>query len=168
MQSYGKNLIKANKITKTKAKNDVFGNFGVTGRGYFGGKTNASEQITAARMPQKGTTLRGRGYGLRVTGYGLRVMGYGLRENALMDVQCSYNPPTIPLQSPDYGSTQLRAAQRVHQLACRMAEPTKRKSKRKKRTKKKKNKKKKRCALNVSEKARTHTYANQCAALIII
>ena len=29
-------------------------------------------------------------------GYGLRVMGYGLWEDALMDVQCSYNPPTIP------------------------------------------------------------------------
>ena len=56
------------------------------------------------------------GCGLRVTGYGLRVMGYGLRENALMDVQCSYNAPTIPLQSPDYGLTQLRAAQRVHRL----------------------------------------------------
>ena len=25
-----------------------------------GGKTNAAEQITAARMPQKGTTLRGK------------------------------------------------------------------------------------------------------------
>ena len=37
MQSYGKNLIKANKITKTKAKKHVFGNFGVTG-----GKTNAA------------------------------------------------------------------------------------------------------------------------------
>ena len=62
-----------------------------------GGKTNTTEQITAARMPQKGTTLRGR--------------GYGLWEDALMDVQCSYNPPTILLLSPDYGSTQLRAAQ---------------------------------------------------------
>ena len=59
-------------------------------------------------MPQKGTTLRGR--------------GYGLWEDALMDVQCSYNPPTILLLSPDYGSTQLRAAQRVHQQACRMAD----------------------------------------------
>ena len=43
-------------------------------------------------------------------------MGYGLRENALMDVQCSYNPPTIPRQSPDYGSTQLRARSQVHRL----------------------------------------------------
>ena len=47
MQSYGKNLIKANKITKTQAKNVIFGNLGVTGRGY----------------------------GLGVMGYGLGVMG---------------------------------------------------------------------------------------------
>ena len=37
-----------------------------------GGKTNTTEQITAARMPQKGTTLRGKknaeGYGLWGTG----------------------------------------------------------------------------------------------------
>ena len=28
-------------------------------------------------------------------GYGLRVTGYGLWEDALMNVQCSYNPPTM-------------------------------------------------------------------------
>ena len=50
MQRYGKNLIKANKITKTKAKNVIFGNLGVTGEGY----------------------------GLPVMGYGLGVRGYGL------------------------------------------------------------------------------------------
>ena len=33
----------------------------------YGGKTNAAEQITAARMPQKGTTLRGK---MHVEGYG--------------------------------------------------------------------------------------------------
>ena len=64
MQSYGKNLIKANKITKTKAKIVIFRKFGGYGEGLwvrgYGGKMNASEQITAARMPQKGTTLRGK------------------------------------------------------------------------------------------------------------
>ena len=40
-------MIKANKITKTQAKNVIFGNLGVTGRGY----------------------------GLGVMGYGLGVMG---------------------------------------------------------------------------------------------
>ncbi len=38
-----------------------------------GGKTKAAEQITAARMPQKGTTLRGKmnaRRGLWGTGYG--------------------------------------------------------------------------------------------------
>ena len=50
------------------------------GDGLWGmGKMGAAEQITAARMPQKGTTLRGRGYGLWVMGYGLWVMGDGLR-----------------------------------------------------------------------------------------
>ena len=40
--------------------------WGLRGEGYglgvrgYGGKMNASEQITAARMPQKGTTLRGK------------------------------------------------------------------------------------------------------------
>ena len=65
----------------------------------------------------------------------------GIREDALMDVQCSYNAPTILRLSPYYGSTQLRAAQRVHRLACRMAEPTKRKSKRKKKQKRKRKRK---------------------------
>ena len=41
MQSYGKNLIKANKITKTKAKNVIFGRKGLGGR-VMGGKTNAA------------------------------------------------------------------------------------------------------------------------------
>ena len=34
----------------------------------MGSKTNAAEQITAARMPQKGTTLRGK---MNAEGYGL-------------------------------------------------------------------------------------------------
>ena len=76
-------------------------------------------------------------------GYGLWVTGYGLWEDALMDVQCSYNPPTIPRQSPDYGSTQLRAAQRVHQLACRMADCAVGRNRQKKKQKKKEPKKKK-------------------------
>ena len=43
-----------------------------------GGKTKAAEQITAARMPQKGTTLRGKDEcESRVTGHGLRVKGGG-------------------------------------------------------------------------------------------
>ena len=75
-------------------------------------------------------------------GYGLRVMGYGLWEDALMDVQCSYNPPTILLLSPDYGSTQLRAAQRVHQLACRMADCAVGRNREKEKAKEKKNQKK--------------------------
>ena len=43
----------------------------------MGGKTNASEQITAARMPQKGTTLRGK---MNAEGYGL--WGKGGKTNA--------------------------------------------------------------------------------------
>ena len=45
---------------------------------------------------------------------------------------------------------------------------TGKKKKQKKKVAKKKKKKKKRCALNVSERARTHTYANQGAALKVI
>ena len=83
------------------------------------------------------------GYGLWVMGYGLRVMGYGLWEDALMDVQCSYNPPTIHRLSTDYGSTQLRAAQRVHQQACRMADCAVGRNRQKKKHKKKRSKKRK-------------------------
>ena len=61
-----------------------------------------------------------------------------------MDVQCSYYPPTIPLLSPYYGSTQLRAAQRVHQLACRMADCAVGRNRQKKKQKKKRTKKRKR------------------------
>ena len=66
MQSYGKNLIKANKTTKTKAKNDVFGNFW----GYGGGVTGEGLRVT-------GYGLWVMGYGLWVRGYGLGVTGYG-------------------------------------------------------------------------------------------
>ena len=45
-------------------------------------------------MPQKGTTLRGRGYGLCVTGYGLRVMGR-CTNGCTMLLQSPYNPPTM-------------------------------------------------------------------------
>ena len=93
-----------------------------------------------------------------------------------------YNAPTIPLLSPYYGSTQLRASQRVHQLACRMAEPRKsiqrsrsfeqrekRKSKRKKRTKKKKKKKKKReSAIVVHHTARAHTGTGGLSLLLYL
>ena len=57
--------------------------------------------------------------------------------------------------------------EKAYSEADRSSNARKEKAKEKKNQKKKK-KKKKRCALNVSERSRTHTYANQGAALIII
>ena len=52
-----------------------------------GGKTNAAEQITAARMPQKGTTLRGKKNAER----------YGkMHYECTMLLQSPDNSPTIP------------------------------------------------------------------------
>ena len=61
----------------------------------MGGKTNASEQIIAARMPQKGTTLRGRGYGLWVTGYGGWVTGDGKRGEIKREKNMKTKPNTM-------------------------------------------------------------------------
>ena len=60
MQSYDKNLIKANKTTKTKAKNDIFGNFGVTGYG---------RGVTVMGNQPKGIVSRELAMGLREPNY---------------------------------------------------------------------------------------------------
>ena len=59
-----------------------------------------------------------------------------------MDVQCSYNPPTIPLQSPYYGSTQLRARNECIDWRAAWLNRQKEKAKEKKNQKKEKEKEK--------------------------